>query len=162
MQIDPDQGTGIDDYVIVEEGTYPLRVDSVKVTRDASNEPSWMLRLALVEGERAGRTAVTDWLNFSDRGMHRVRSILGALGWDVSVPIEVEPEQLEGLVANVRLVNQESTHAETGRSQRRSRVPYDGWSPCPDADRFREMAEPGPGAAGGGGGIGLAADAMPF
>ena len=159
MQIDPDQGTGVDDYVVVEEGTYPLRVDSVRESRNADGDVSWMLRMVLVEGERAGRTAVTDWLNFSDRGMHRVRSILGALGWDVSVPVTVEPEELVGFVANVRLINQETTHPDTGRTQRRSRVPYDGWSPCPDAERYRAMA---PKMTGGGGGVGLAADAMPF
>ncbi|QDV05456.1 hypothetical protein Poly30_09530 [Planctomycetes bacterium Poly30] len=159
MQIDPDVGTGVDDYVVVEEGTYPLRVESVRETRSPDGEVAWMLRMALVEGERAGRTAVTDWLNFTDRGMHRVRSILGALGWDVSVPVEVEPEHLIGLVANVRLINQETTHPDTGRIQRRSRVPYDGWSPCPDAERLQAMA---PRTTGGGGGVGLAADAMPF
>lgn len=164
MQIEPDEGTGIDDYVVVEEGTYPLRVESIKETNNADGDISWMLRMALVEGERAGRVAVTDWMNFSERGMHRVRSVLGALGWDVSVPVDVEARELEGRVANVRLINQESTHPETGRVQRRSRVPYDGWSPCPDAERFASAGsvDVRSGASHGGSGVGLAADAVPF
>ncbi len=157
MQIDPDHGSGIDDYVIVEEGTYPLRIESIKPKNNADGDVSWMLRLVLVEGERAGRIAAFDWLNFNDRGMHRVRSILSALGFDVSVAIEVEPDDLEGKIARVRLINQETVHPETGRTQRRSRVPYDGWSPCPNAEDYEHFTPPA-----GGGGANLAADAMPF
>lgn len=157
MQIDPDQGSHIDDYVIVEEGTYALRIESITPKNNAEGDVSWMLRLVLVEGERAGRIAAFDWLNFSDRGMHRVRSILSALGFDVSVAVEVEPEDLEGKVAHVRLINQETVHPETGRTQRRSRVPYDGWSPCPNAEDYELYTPPA-----GGAGASLAADAMPF
>ena len=116
-----------------------------------------MLRLALLEGERAGRIATVDWLNFNARGMHRVRSVLSSLGFDVSVPVEVLPSDLEGKIANVRLINQESTHPETGRIQRRSRVPYDGWSPCPNPEDYEPASPPTVG-----GGSSLAADAMPF
>ena len=156
MQIDPDEGSDVDDYVIVEEGTYPLRIESIKPRNNADGDVSWMLRLVLLEGERAGRVAAFDWLNFSERGMHRVRSILSSLGFDVSVPIQVEPADLEGKVANVRLINQETVHPDTGRHQRRSRVPYDGWSPCPNAEDYDRFAPPA------GGGSSLAADAMPF
>ena len=162
MQIDPDEGSGMDDYVIVEDGTYALRIESIQERSNADGERSWMLRLGLVEGERAGRTASIDWLNFTPRGMHRVRSILSALGFDVSVPVEVEPADLEGKVAHVRLITQESTHHETGRPQRRSRVPYDGWSPCPDAEQYARFAPPSGGAGAGVAGAGMAADAMPF
>ena len=141
----------------MEEGTYALRIEAVEERGNADGDVSWMLRLGLVEGERAGRIASLDWLNFSQRGMHRVRSVLNALGFDVSVAIEVQPADLRGKVAHVRLITQESTHPETGRIQRRSRVPYDGWSPCPDAERYDRAAPPAGGAGGN-----LAADAMPF
>ncbi len=166
MQIEPDHGTGIEDYVVVEDGTHPLRIDSIRVTNNADGEIAWMLRLALVEGERAGRIAAIDWLNFNERGFHRVRSVLSALGWDVSVPIEVETQDLEGKIGHVRLVSQESTNTGSGRIQRRSRVPYDGGSPCPYAARYEvpHGAEPDSSHPGSGwwSGVGLAADAMPF
>ncbi len=157
MQIEPDEGSGIDDYVVVEEGTYALRIEGVEERNNADGDVSWMLRLGLVEGERAGRIASVDWLNFSARGMHRVRSVLSALGFDVSVAVEVQPEDLMGKVAHVRLIIQESTHPDTGRTQRRSRVPYDGWSPCPDAEQYERFRPPA-----GGAGASMAADAMPF
>jgi len=169
MRIEPDEGTGVDDYVVVEEGTYPMRIESVRVSNNADGDVSWMLRMTLLEGDRAGRVAVVDWLNFSARGMHRVRSVLSTLGFDTSVSVEVETNMLEGKVANVRIVTQESSDPQTGKITRRSRVPYDGWSPCPDQDRFegqpREAAystQASGGQAAGGAGAGLAADSMPF
>lgn len=161
MLVNPDEGTGIEDYVVVEDGTYPMRVDSVKVSSNADGDVSWMLRMALVDGDRAGRIAVIDWLNFSQRGMHRVRGVLNALGFDTSVEVEVQPEDLDGLVANVTIFTQETTNQESGRVTRRSRVPYGGWAPCPDAERYSAEAE-ATGPPSGGAGTGLAADSMPF
>ncbi|MEM8713318.1 MAG: hypothetical protein AAGG01_20420 [Planctomycetota bacterium] len=163
MRVNPDQGTGVDDYVVVGEGTYPMRVDSVRVSNNADGDVSWMLRLALVDGDRAGRIAVIDWLNFSDRGMHRVRGVLSALGFDTSVEVEVQPEDLDGLVANITIFTQETENRESGRITRRSRVKYGGWGPCPDAERYQEEVEPrAMGQTSGGAGTGLAADSMPF
>lgn len=152
MHIDPDIGDAVDDFVVVEDGDYLLRVAEIKETRD-DDRTSWMLRLELVDGPLAGRTAVTDWLNFNERGMHRVRLVLGALGFDVSVPLDVDPDELVGLQAIVRLETQETRRRTDGRPQRRSRVPYHGWAPAGG-----RIDEPGAGHSSGA----VPADAMPF
>ena len=94
-----------------------------------------MLRLELVHGELAGRTAVLDWLNFTERGLRRVRMVLAALGFDVTGSLDVEPEELLGREAMVRVATQESRRESDGRLLRRSRVAYDGWeSVCSGRD----------------------------
>lgn len=152
MKIDPDDGPLVDDFVVVEEGVYPVRIGEVRESRSADGDLSWMLRLELIEGPLAGRTIVTDWLNFTDKGLHRVRRVLDALGYDVTRPIELEAREVEGKTARVEIETRETHVHGGGRLQRRSRVTYDGWRPM-DADE--------PQATGGGGGT-AAADSMPF
>lgn len=151
MHIDPENSGEVDDFVVVEDGDYLLRVAEVRENSGSDGRVGWMLRLELVDGPQAGRTAVTDWLNFTDRGMHRVRLVLGALGFDIHVPLDVDPSELLGLEAIVRLETQETRRSADGRLQRRSRVTYDGWAPAPEA-----------GEAGGAGATSIPADAMPF
>ena len=151
MHIDPDAAEPIDDFVVVEDGDYLLRIAEVRENDRSDGRVSWMLRLELVEGPLAGRTAVTDWLNFSDRGMHRVRHVLAAVGFDVSAPLDVAPDDLLGRRAIVRLETQETRRRSDGRPQRRSRVTYDGWAPVGGVSD-------GNGAPG----VALPVDAMPF
>jgi len=165
MRIEPSEDGGVDDFVIVEDGSYRMKVAGVSEHRSADGRVSWMVRMELVDGDLAGRTAVTDWLNFDERGMHRVRLVLGALGFDVSETLEVEPSQLYGRRAFVRVMTQESQRPADGRTQRRSRVTYDGWSPVEPAAETPESGSDETGsehAAGGASGSSFAADEMPF
>ncbi|MEM9379561.1 MAG: hypothetical protein AAGB93_06375 [Planctomycetota bacterium] len=165
MKIEASDDEGLDDFVVVDDGDYRMRVGSVSEDRNPERGTSWMLRLELVGGDRAGRTAVTDWLNFTPRGLHRVRIVLGALGFDVSETLEVEPDELVGREAVVRLRTQETVREPDGRVQRRSKVTYDGWSPLPDAEVVDGRAGPAPAAGAGAGGTAggiFAADEMPF
>ncbi|MEM1448663.1 MAG: hypothetical protein AAF957_13615 [Planctomycetota bacterium] len=165
MKIEPSDEEDLDDFVVVDDGDYRMRVGSVSEDRSPERGVSWMLRLELVGGDRAGRTAVTDWLNFTARGMHRVRIVLAALGFDVSETLEVEPDQLVGREAIVRLRTQETVREPDGRLQRRSKVTYDGWSPLADAEAAgaAEGTVSGAGAGAGGNASGVfAADEMPF
>ena len=158
MKIDPEDGPDVDDFVVVEDGLYPVRIAEVRESRREGGDTSWMLRLELTEGPLTGRTIVTDWLNFGEKGMHRVRRVLSALGFDLSKPLELEPAELEGRVACVELATRESMTA--GRMQRRSRVTYDGWSP--EGALGHGGPEHGDPGIGGGGAAGAAADSMPF
>lgn len=168
MLINPDSGTDFDDFVVVGEGEYLMRIGSIKKNESDAERAAWMLRMELVEGPLAGRTAVTDWLNFTDRGLHRVRMILDVLGFDVSRAIDVDSDDLIGRVARLRITTEESTRPEDGRVQRRSRVPYDGWSPGESPEGSvalgRSEEESGEGAGGRGDGMesSIAADATPF
>ena len=175
MLIDPNRGIDFDNFVVVEEGDYLMRVGSVTKNESTPDRVAWMLRMELVEGPLAGRTAVTDWLNFTDRGMHRVRLILDVLGFDVSRAIDVEADDLVGRVARLRITTEETTRPRDGRVQCRSRVPYDGWSPGedPNGEWGGSLSGDGPAGSdhslgaspdsrGGGAGTTIAADAMPF
>lgn len=158
MRIEPDDGPDVDDFVVVEDGVHRVRIAEVRRSTSPQGDESWMLRLELVTGPLAGRTAVTDWLNFGARGLDRVRRVLGALGYDLSQPLDVDAEELVGREALVELATRETISPDHGRMQRRSRVVYDGWSP-PDAGAVEVGGDAGP---GGGGAGQMAADTMPF
>lgn len=122
--------SGVEDaesYISIPEGTYLCRVADVRegLTRDGSAR--WGIRLEVIEGEYAGRTAAWDALIFSERGMPRVKHVLATLGLDVSVPMDLQPNDLMGLQARAQFLIEEYEDRLTGRRQRRLRVPYSGY-----------------------------------
>ncbi|MDG1048575.1 MAG: DUF669 domain-containing protein [Planctomycetota bacterium] len=127
MRIEACDGTDVDDFVVVEDGEYQMRVGEARSVETTGGSAAWMLRMELTDGDLAGRTAVLDWLNFTDRGLRRVRMVLAALGFDVTTSMDVEPEELIGREAMVTIATQESRRESDGRLFRRSRVAYDGW-----------------------------------
>ncbi len=152
MRIEACDGTDVDDFVVVEDGEYRMRVGEVRPVEGAAGREAWMLRLELVHGELAGRTAVLDWLNFTERGLRRVRMVLAALEFDVTGSLDVEPEELLGREAMVRVATQESRRESDGRLLRRSRVAYDGWeSVCSSRDGAGLLVQ-GPARVGTAGG----------
>jgi hypothetical protein len=114
-------------YVSIPEGNYLCRIAEVRenLTRDGS--PRWALRLEVVDGEYAGRTAAWDSLVFSERGLPRVKSVLGLLGFDVRGSIELHPSDLLDLRARAQCQLEEYEDRLTGKRQRRLRVPYSGY-----------------------------------
>jgi len=115
------------DFKSIPAGEYTVRIADVRVgvTRDGSER--WGMRLVVTDGEYAGRTAAWDGLTFSERGLPRVKFVLSRLGFDVGGRLALEPEDLIGHEAHVRLLEEEVTNAE-GRSVSRLRVPFTGWS----------------------------------
>ena len=160
MRIEVEGVDEVDDFVIVEAGEHLMRVGGAKEMPAADGGTSWMLRMEIVDGDMAGRTAVTDWLNFSTRGMRRVRLVLSALGFDVSDSLEVEPHELIGRKAYLRVATEETQRQPDQRIQRRSRVAYDGWSPV--GETLPEPAEVAERSVSGSTGGSFAADEMPF
>ena len=127
MKLDFTNVEDAESYVSVPEGTYVCRIAEVRlyVARDGS--PRWNLRLEVAEGEYAGRTAAWDSLTFSERGMPRVKQVLGRFGLDVSGKLEIEANDLVGLQARAQCVLEEYEDKLTGRRQTRLRVPYLGY-----------------------------------
>ena len=146
MQIDLEIENGVDDYKVVEDGDHLLRVAEASAGETADGSVSWMVRMEIVEGDLAGRTAVLDWLNFTSRGLHRARMILTALGYDTTKPLDLEPSDLMGKVAVLRLRTEETEHPVSGRRIRRSRVAYDGWAPAEDGASGTSAIEDSSGA----------------
>jgi hypothetical protein len=127
MKLDFTNVEDAESYVSIPEGTYVCRIAEVRegLTRDGS--PRWGLRLEVVEGEYAGRTAAWDGLIFSERGLPRVKQVLQRFGFDVSGALELHPTDLVDLRARAQCLLEEYEDKLTGRRQTRLRVPYLGY-----------------------------------
>src|SRR6185436_20685919 len=89
----------VDSYVSVPEGIYHCRVAEVREGKARDGSVRWSLRLEVVDGDWAGRTAAWDSLTWSERGVYRVKKAFEALGLDVSGEVEVEAQDLVNLEA---------------------------------------------------------------
>jgi hypothetical protein len=127
MKLDFSTVEDAESYISIPEGTYVCRIADVResVTRDGSAR--WALRLEVLDGEYAGRTAAWDALIFSERGMPRVKHVLAMLGFDVSGSLDIESEHLKGLQVRAQCLIEEYEDRLTGKRQRRLRVPYSGY-----------------------------------
>ena len=114
-------------YVSIPEGTYLCRIAEVREGTTRELAPRWGLRLEVVEGEYAGRTAAWDALIFSERGLPRVKHVLARLGFDVSGALELVPTDLLDLRVRAQCQLEEHEDRLTGRRQKRLRVPYLGY-----------------------------------
>ena len=79
------------------------------------------------DGDFAGRTAAWDGLNWSERGMQRVKYVLDKLGFDVDGELELQPDDLLGRQVLVSVLTEEREDPLTGIRQVRMRVPYMGY-----------------------------------
>lgn len=121
----------VDSYVSVPDGIHVCRIAEVREGRARDGSVRWTFRLEVVDGEWAGRTAAWDSITWSERGVYRVKKVLEALGMDVRGELEVEPNDLVSLVAQVKVEPEEREDPLTGRRQVRMRVPYLGYAPVP-------------------------------
>ena len=119
-------------FVSVPEGTYPCKIAEVRerVARDGSAQ--WSFRLEVLEGEYAGRTAAWDSITWSEKGLSRVKLVLGALGFDTSGPLELEAVDLSGRCARVSLSIENHEDPVTGVRTLRPRVPFTGYARAAD------------------------------
>lgn len=118
--------------VTVQPGEYLCRVAEVRegLTRDGAKR--WSFRLEVAAGEHEGRTAAWGALNWNSNGLHRIKKVLEALGFDVSGVLELEPQDLIGLRALVSVVAGEPWVDEAdGTSAKRNKVTYDGFRAAP-------------------------------
>lgn len=117
-----------DAYNSVPEGQYVCRIAEVRTGLSRDGSERWRFRLEVVDGDYAGRTAAWDSLTWSERGIFRVKRVLGALGFDVEGEVEVDSEDLTGRRAIVVLETEEWEDAISGRRQIRMSVPYLGYA----------------------------------
>lgn len=114
-------------FATIPEGIYLCRVADVREGHARDGSVQWSLRLEAAEGEHAGRTAAWDSLTWSEKGVHRVKHVLGALGFDVSGELDLEPDELLGRFARVSLMLEEREDPLRSRRVVRLRVPYLGY-----------------------------------
>ncbi len=117
----------VESYASIPEGVHLCRVVEVREGRARDGSLQWNLRLEAAEGEHAGRTAAWDSVTWSERGIHRVKHVLDALGIDVRGEVEVDTEDLIGRLARVSLMLEEREDVLRGRRVVRLRVPYLGY-----------------------------------
>lgn len=129
MRFDFSQVEDVQSFISIPPDTYLCRVAEVREGRARDDSPRWGLRLEVVDGEYAGRTAAWDSITWSSRGVHRVKRVLAALGLDVRGEVDLAPIDLVGLRAHARLEAEEREDPLTGQRLLRLRVPYDGYSP---------------------------------
>ena len=127
MQIDFSSIEDPEDFCSVPEGVYACRVADVRAGTTREGAPKWSLRLEVLDGDFAGRTAAWDNLVWSERGLPRARHVLGSLGFEVQGPIELEPNDLIDRHCRVQVVPEEREDPRTGRRAVRPRVPYLGY-----------------------------------
>ena len=127
MKLDLTHLDDTDSYVSIPEGSYLCRVAEVRPGTTREGQPRWGLRLEVAEGDYAGRTAAWDGLTFSDRGLPRVKQVLEQLGFDVSTPLDLDPDDLLDCRAHVQLLAEAREDPLTGRRVERLKVPYQGY-----------------------------------
>lgn len=127
MQVDFSQIQDVTSFVSIPEGTYLCKIAEVReqVTRDGSAR--WAIRLEVVDGEYAGRTAGWDGLNWSERGLPRVKHVLAKLGFEVDGSLELAPNELIGRTVRAIFQEEEREDPLTGSRIVRLRVPYMGY-----------------------------------
>jgi hypothetical protein len=135
MRFDFSQVEDYESYVSVPEGTYVCRIAEVREGLARDGSVRWGFRLEVADGEYAGRTAAWDAVTWSDRGIHRVKRVLAALGLDTRGVVELQSSDLLGLSAIAVLEPEEREDPLTGRRQIRLRVPYAGYSPIEHGER---------------------------
>ena len=125
----------VEDYLSIPPGEYRCKIGEVRVgvTRDGSER--WALRLEVVEGDFSGRTAGWDGLNWSERGLPRIKYVLARLGFDTNGRLALAPEDLVNRQVVATLQQEEREDPITGRRTIRLRVPYLGYASAENGSR---------------------------
>lgn len=131
MELDFSQVEDVEDYLSVPPGHYLCRVVEVREGWSRNGDSRWSVRLEVVDGDFAGKSAAWDFLTFGERGVRRAKHVLAAFGFETRGRLEIEPDDLVGRSALVRVVAEENVDNSTGVRQVRPRVPYDGYQPAP-------------------------------
>lgn len=124
--------TEIDDahsLVTIPPGRYPCEVADTRVSVGRDGNPRWGLHWKVLGGPLAGKTAAWDNLHWSDRGLPRVKHVLGSMGFAVDGVVEVEPHDLLGRKAIVQVELEAYEDPVSGRRIERLAVPYRGYLP---------------------------------
>jgi len=134
MRFDFSQIQDVESFVSVPPGTYRCRVADVREGTARDGSVRWSFRLEVADGEYAGRTAAWDSVTWSERGVHRVRHALAAMGFDTSGVLEMRAQDLIGSEVSAALQPEEREDPLTGKRQVRLRVPYAGYEPVSSED----------------------------
>ncbi|MEZ5978633.1 MAG: hypothetical protein R3F34_10475 [Planctomycetota bacterium] len=119
------------DFVSIPEGVYHCRVAEVREGWTRDGDARWGMRLEVVEGPYAGRTAAWDGVSWGERGLRRAKFVLAKLGFDTGGRLSVESGELVGRTAWVEVRAEERFDPGTGVRSLRLRVPFLGYAEDP-------------------------------
>ncbi|HRV80673.1 MAG: hypothetical protein H6830_06375 [Planctomycetes bacterium] len=119
-------------FLTVPPGEHACQVADIRVQLSREGHPRWGLHWKVLQGPLAGKTAAWDNLTWSEKGLPRVKHVLGALGFDVTGVLDLEPEDLLGKCALVQVEREEYEAPGSGRRIERLTVPYHGYQPLPE------------------------------
>lgn len=86
----------IDAYQIDAQKNFMLDGDGNKVFfRSKKGDIQWKMRVEILDGEHASRE-IHDYLTFSEGGLKRIKVLASRIGLDITGPIDMEPEDLDG------------------------------------------------------------------
>ncbi len=128
MDVDFSQIEDIEDYLSVPVGHYQCRIAEVRDGWSRDGDVRWGIRLEVVDGDYAGRTAAWDGISFGERGLKRAKFVLTALGFDTSGRIEFEPEDLIDRRVWVEVIAEDRVDPNNGQRVIRPRVPFAGYA----------------------------------
>jgi len=128
MRYDYSSVSDPESFVSVPAGTYPCRIAEVRPGRARDGSEQWSFRLEVLSGDHAGRTAAWDSLTWSERGVVRVKLVLGVFGFDVDGELDIQPQDLEQVSVLAQIQEEAWEDPTTGRRLERMRVPYEGYT----------------------------------
>ncbi|MFA5349117.1 MAG: DUF669 domain-containing protein [Candidatus Paceibacterota bacterium] len=120
-------------FELIPSGEYLSEILEVKMmyTKD-KGLPMWNLKCRIADGDYEGRYFWDMWVFANDpkdtsQDLMRVRTKLNfkALGYDMSKPQDIEPDDLVGKKAMVTL--KQSSYKKDGEKIEKNQVAFDGW-----------------------------------
>lgn len=138
MECDFSSVGDLEQFTSVPAGRHLCEVAEVRVTERSDGTQRWALRWHVAAGPLVGRLAAWDGLNFNERGLPRVKFVLGRLGFPVDGALRVEPRDLEGARAWVTVKHEEYVDPHTQERKVAPRVAFAGY------ERFDPQSVPDP------------------
>jgi len=120
--------------ISVPPGRYLCEIVDTRVSAARDGSPRWGMHWKVKGGELAGKTAAWDNLNWSERGLPRVKQILRVLGFETGGVLDLEPDDLVGRAAVVQVEREIYEPEGSDRRIERLAVPYDGYTSLEEAD----------------------------
>ncbi|MAE75328.1 MAG: hypothetical protein CMJ85_00435 [Planctomycetes bacterium] len=130
-------------YSTVPAGTYLCRVDEARPGLTRTGHARWAVKYVVHEGPEAGRLAAWDGLAFSPNALSRTCQVLAALGMPHRGEVELQPLDLVGRLAFVKVEEGAYRNPSTGEAILRNRVPFEGIQPA-DIGRVKGTVKEGP------------------
>ena len=120
-----DQGT----YAPLPDGTYLCKLTEVKESETVKGDTMWSLVWTVSEGEYE-RRLIFDRLVFSEKALPRVKLVFKRLGFPVEGEETVTTEMINGMEANITVVEDEfmDMKQEPPAPRKTNRVTFDGYN----------------------------------